>query len=122
RVTGPVEIVKGVTRVEHIVPEELVDRAADRVCSRFRAHVHDSTCAAPEFSTVVSSVDLELLDGVHAGDDDLPLIVLKSENLRIIVHTIEDKVVLRSPLPLSVKTAFAVEMTEGRQDSGREAS
>ena len=88
--------VEGVDCVEFFVAQELPHVAMDLIGARLDDRVHDGAVTASEFGAVGIGLDLELGDGVHRGLNHIGRPVEHVAQIRIVVDTVEQEIILQS--------------------------
>ena len=98
-----------VVRVHVLVAVEAVGRAVDLVGPRLRGDAHRRPRRPAVLRGVRARDDLELLDGVHRGTRDLACQLLDVGGDAVVVHPVEQEVVLEGAGPVDVHPARAAE-------------
>src|SRR6202034_13876 len=70
------------------IPQEFESRSVKSVSPRLNGGVDDRAAAAPEFRRVVAGLNLEFLDGIHVGLQDVARVIVG-----VVVDAVEHEVV-----------------------------
>ncbi len=94
-------------RVELAVAKVLVREPVDLIGPALGDHADGGAGVAPVFGRVRIRYDLELLDGVNGGADDLSGQLLNIFGDGVVVDTVENEVVLQRPDAMHIESAGA---------------
>lgn len=103
-------------RIAEILPQA----AMDLVGAGLNARVHDRPGGVSELGTETARLHRELGQGVRRGANDIALTVEEVDKVGVIVHAVENEIVLLCSLPIrhKITAAAASGMAEWRRNSG----
>src|SRR5579884_142508 len=96
-----------VMNVKGVVTDILPQIAVNLVRTALDAGVDDSTRRVPEFGTVRTGLHFELSQGVRWRPHDKAGTVQEVHYVVVVVHAVQNEVVLLGTLPVRVKVALA---------------
>ncbi len=91
--------------VHCFIAEKLKDTAMIFVCAGFDDYVYDAANVAAKFRRVVTCLNFELLDGIHAWRDNLRCSALRGLLITVVVHAVEQIVVVGNAHPAGRESA-----------------
>ena len=96
-----------ISGVEGVVSKVLPQIAMHCVAPRFQTGIDYSAGGMPEFGAIVSRLDFELGEGVRRRAHDKARAVQEVHDVVVVVHTVQNEVVLLRTLSVGLEVPFA---------------
>src|SRR5208337_980863 len=98
-------IFKEVRCVQLVIADELPDSSVKLVGSSLDGSIQDSAARTSHLRTIVVGLDLEFLNSIHRRTDDISCPIQKIDEIGVVVHAVEQIVILRRTHTIRGKTS-----------------
>src|ERR1700730_11577219 len=85
---------KEIASIQFVVAEKLENAAMKLIRARLDGGIEDRAISPSELGAIATGLDFEFLDGIHRRLDDIAGAVLQIGDIRVVVNTVQQIVVL----------------------------